>query len=347
MSTLSLPATMRAIDPAAPGGPDMLAVVERPVPVPGPGEVLIRVHAAGVNRPDVLQRRGHYPPPAGAPSILGLEAAGEVVALGEDVAGMAGMAGVAGVAGMAIGDAVTALVAGGAYADYVVAPAGQCLPVPPGMRFAEAATLPETWFTVWANLHDLAAAQPGEWLLVHGGTSGIGTTAIDYARLFGHPIIVTCGTEAKVKAALALGATHALDYTDGDFAREVREITGGRGVDVVLDMVGGDYIPQNMACLADDGRHVSIAFQKGQRPEIDLMLVMRRRLRLTGSALRPRSLTDKRAIRDALADQVWPHFRDGSLKAHLFREFPLEQADDAHRLMESGGHIGKIALNLV
>lgn len=331
----AIPATMRAIDPAAPGGPDTLAIVERPTPAPGPGELLIRVHAAGVNRPDVLQRRGHYPPPPGVTSILGLEAAGEVVALGD------------GVTSHTVGDAVTALVAGGAYADYVAVPAAQCLPVPPGMRFAEAATLPETWFTVWANLHDLAAVKAGEWLLVHGGTSGIGATAIDYARLFGNKIIVTCGTPAKVKAALALGATHALDYTDGDFAREVRDFTGGRGVDVVLDMVGGDYVPQNMACLADDGRHVTIAFQKGQRTEIDLMLLMRRRLRLTGSALRPRTIAEKGAIRDALAQQLWPHFADGSLKAHLFREFPLEQAADAHRLMEAGGHIGKIALTLV
>lgn len=329
-----IPAVMRAVDPARPGGPEILAAEQRPTPAPGPGEVLIRVHAAGVNRPDVLQRFGVYPPPPGAPSILGLEAAGEVVAVGE------------GVTTQQPGDAVTALVAGGAYADYVAAPAAQCLPVPPGMRFAEAATLPETWFTVWANLNDLAGIQPGEWLLVHGGTSGIGVTAIDFARLRGNPIVVTCGTDAKVKAALERGATHALNYNDGDFAREVRDFTGGVGVNVVLDMVGGDYIPQNLACLAEGGRHVSIAFQKGQRAEIDISFLMRRRLHLTGSTLRARSIAEKAAIRDALLREIWPHFTDGTLSAHLFRSFPIEQAAEAHRLMESGGHVGKIALTL-
>ncbi|MGL6042950.1 MAG: NAD(P)H-quinone oxidoreductase [Sandaracinobacteroides sp.] len=330
-----LPPTMRAIDPAEAGGPDVLQLVERPLPVPGPGEVLIRVHAAGVNRPDVLQRMGLYPMPPGAPTIMGLEAAGEVVALGD------------GAAGIAIGDPVAALVAGGAYADYVAAPAVQCLPVPPGMRFAEAATLPETWFTVWANLHDLANAQAGETLLVHGGTSGIGVTAIDFARVRGMQIIVTCGTDTKCEAALALGATHALNYNDGDFAPIVRELTGGRGVDVVLDMVGGEYFPRNLASLRDGGRHVSIAFQKGNRLELDVAFLMRRRLHVTGSLLRPRSVAEKGAIAAALAREIWPHFSDGTLKSHLFREFPLNQADDAHRLMESGGHVGKIALSLI
>lgn len=326
---------MRAIDPAQPGGPDVLVVVERPVPEPGPGEVLIRVHAAGVNRPDVLQRLGRYPLPPGASSILGLEAAGEVVALGE------------GVSDLAVGDPVTALVAGGAYAEYVAAPAGQCLPVPPGMRFAEAATLPETWFTVWANLTDLALAQPGETLLVHGGTSGIGTTAIDYARVRGMTVIVTCGTDAKCKGALDLGAHHAINYNDGDFAPIVRELTGGRGVDIVLDMVGGEYFPRNLASLRDGGRHVSIAFQKGNRLELDIAFLMRKRLHVTGSLLRPRSVAEKAAIAEALKREVWPLFADGTLKAHLFKEFPLEQADDAHRLMEAGGHVGKIALTLI
>lgn len=329
-----LPRTMRAIDPASPGGPDVLAVVERPVPAPGPGEVLIRVHAAGVNRPDVLQRLGIYPMPPGAPSILGLEAAGEVVALGE------------GVSRLRLGDPVTALVAGGAYADYVAAPEVQCLPVPPGLRFVEAATLPETWFTVWANLHDLAGAKPGERLLVHGGTSGIGVTAIDYARLRGLEIIVTCGTDAKCAAAKALGATHALNYNDGDFAPKVRELTGGEGVDIVLDMVGGEYFPRNLASLKPGGRHVSIAFQKGNRLELDIAFVMRRRLTVTGSLLRPRTVAEKGAIAHALRAEVWPHFADGTLKPHLDRSFPLERADEAHRLMESGGHVGKIALTL-
>lgn len=331
---MTIPAVMRAIDPAQPGGPDVLQIVERPVPTPAPGEVLIRVHAAGVNRPDVLQRMGLYPMPPGAPTIMGLEAAGEIVALGE------------GVTTLAVGDPVTALVAGGAYADYVAAPAVQCLPVPPGMRFAEAATLPETWFTVWANLAELATCKAGESLLVHGGTSGIGVTAIDFARLFGLTIIVTCGTDAKCTAALELGATHAINYRDGDFAPKVRELTGGQGVDVVLDMVGGEYFPRNLVALREGGRHVSIAFQKGNRLELDVAFLMRRRLHVTGSLLRPRSVAEKGALAQALATNVWPHFADGTLKSHLFREFPLDQADDAHRLMESGGHIGKIALTL-
>jgi putative PIG3 family NAD(P)H quinone oxidoreductase len=329
-----LPETMRAIDPAEAGGPDVLQVVERRVPQPGPGEVLIRVHAAGVNRPDILQRMGLYPMPPGAPTIMGLEAAGEIVALGE------------GVTSVGLGDPVTALVSGGAYADYVAAPAVQCLPVPPGMRFVEAATLPETWFTVWANLNDLAAAQPGETLLVHGGTSGIGVTAIDFARVRGMKIIVTCGTDAKCEAALNLGATHAINYRDGDFAPIVRELTGGRGVDVVLDMVGGEYFPRNLAALRDGGRHVSIAFQKGNRLELDVAFLMRKRLHVTGSLLRPRSVAEKGEIAAALAAEIWPHFADGTLKSHLFKAFPLDQADDAHRLMEAGGHVGKIALTL-
>ncbi|MFN7399964.1 MAG: NAD(P)H-quinone oxidoreductase [Sandaracinobacter sp.] len=331
---MTIPAVMHAIDPAQPGGPDVLQIVERPVPTPAAGEVLIRVHAAGVNRPDILQRMGLYPMPPGAPTIMGLEAAGDVVALGE------------GVTTLSVGDPVTALVAGGAYAEYVAAPAVQCLPVPPGMRFAEAATLPETWFTVWANLADLATCKAGETLLVHGGTSGIGVTAIDFARLFGLTIIVTCGTDAKCTAALELGATHAINYRDGDFAPKVRELTGGQGVDVVLDMVGGEYFPRNLASLREGGRHVSIAFQKGNRLELDIAFLMRRRLHVTGSLLRPRSVAEKGALADSLKTHVWPHFADGTLKSHLFREFPLDQADDAHRLMESGGHIGKIALTL-
>jgi putative PIG3 family NAD(P)H quinone oxidoreductase len=331
---MTLPTHMRAIDPAAPGGPDVLTVVERPVPTPAAGEVLIRVHAAGVNRPDILQRLGLYPMPPGAPTVMGLEAAGEVVALGE------------GVTDLQIGDPVTALVIGGAYADYVTAPAVQCLPVPPGMRFEEAATLPETWFTVWTNLTDSGQAKPGDKLLVHGGTSGIGVTAIDYARVRGQEIIVTCGSDAKCAAAKALGATHALNYNNGDFAPKVRELTGGRGVDIVLDMVGGEYFPRNLASLAEGGRHVSIAFQKGNRLELDVAFLMRRRLVVTGSLLRPRSVAEKGAIASALATDIWPLFAEGRLKLHLFATFPLEAADEAHRMMEQGRHIGKIALTL-
>lgn len=327
-----IPAVMRAIDPPGPGGPEVLELHERPVPTPGPGEVLISVHAAGVNRPDILQRLGLYPMPPGAPSIPGLEVAGEVVALGE------------GVTRLRVGDPVTALVLGGGYAEYAVAPEGTCLPVPPGMRFAEAAGLPETYFTVWANLFGLGQAKAGDWVLVHGGTSGIGTTAIDLARLFDLRIIVTCGSEAKCAAARTVGATHAIDYNARDFAAEVRELTGGRGVDVVLDMVGGDYVPRNLVCLAEGGRHVSIAFQRGARAEVDIGLVMRRRLVLTGSMLRPRDVAFKAKVAQELLEKVWPAFADGRLKARLDKTFPLAEAAAAHRYMESGLHVGKIVL---
>lgn len=330
----SLPRRMRAIDPPAPGGPEVLQVRELPVPVPAAGEVLIRVHAAGVNRPDVLQRMGHYPVPPGAPTTLGLEAAGEIVALGGDCRDWQ------------VGDRVTALVAGGAYADYLVAPAGQCLPVPASLGFAEAAVLPETWFTVWVNLVTLANARAGETILIHGGTSGIGTTAIDFARVRGLRSIVTCGTDAKCAAARELGADHAINYRTADFVAACAAITNGQGVGIVLDMVGGDYFGRNLACLAADGRHVSIAFQRGARVELPLAVLMRKRLRLMGSMLRSRSVAAKTALADALRREIWPLFADGTLRPHLHRSFPLAQAADAHRLMEAGGHIGKIALRL-
>ena len=329
---MRVPDTMPAIDPEQPGGPEILQLTTRPVPRPAAGEVLIEVHAAGVNRADILQRQGRYPVPPGSSAILGLEAAGTIAAIGEDVTGFA------------IGDKVTALVAGGAYAGYLTAPACQCLPVPAGMPFAAAATLPETWFTVWSNLHDLAGAKAGETLLVHGGTSGIGTTAIDYARLFGLSILVTCGSDGKCEAARRLGAALAINYSCEDFVARILEHTNGRGVDLVLDMVGGDYLRRNMLAMAVGGRHVSIAFQNGHRPELDLMLLARKRLFLTGSLLRPRGLAEKTAIRDALLRHVWPHFADGMLRSHLFQSFPLEKAADAHRLLEAGGHIGKLAL---
>jgi putative PIG3 family NAD(P)H quinone oxidoreductase len=328
----TIPTGMRAIDPEATGGPEVLALVERAVPAPGPGEVLIRVHAAGVNRPDVLQRLGLYPMPPGITTIPGLEAAGEVVALGE------------GVRRWKPGDPVTALLVGGGYAEYAVAPEGQCLPVPAGMRFEEAAVLPETYFTVWSNLVDLAGARPGDWVLVHGGTSGIGVTAIDLGRLLDLKVIVTCGSDRKCVAAADAGAAYAIDYNDRDFAAEVREVTGGRGVDIVLDMVGGDYVPRNLVCLAEGGRHVSIAFQRGSRSDIDLALVMRRRLHLTGSMLRPRDVAFKAAVARALEEQVWPAFADGTLKARIDKRFPLAEAAAAHRHMEAGAHVGKIVL---
>lgn len=330
----SIPDTMTAIDPAAPGGPDVLVPVVRPVPQPGPGEVLVRVHAAGVNRPDVLQRLGLYPMPPGTPTIMGLEIAGEIAAVGPDTPRWQ------------IGDKVCALVAGGGYAQYCVAPAGQCLPVPAGLSFADAAGLPETYFTVWSNLFQRGSAKAGESVLVHGGTSGIGVTAILLAKAFDLSVIVTAGSDDKCAAALALGADHAINYKSQDFAAEVATLTAGRGVDIVLDMVGGDYIPKNIASLADDGRHVSIAFQRGPRAEVDFTAVMRKRLVITGSMLRPRPIAFKAAIAAELEAKVWPLFADGRLSAITDCVLPLAQAADAHRRMEAGSHVGKIVLSV-
>ncbi|MGI4878100.1 MAG: NAD(P)H-quinone oxidoreductase [Janthinobacterium lividum] len=323
---------MTAIDPDRPGGPEVLVAVTRPVPRPGDGEVLIRVHAAGVNRPDVLQRMGNYPMPPGAPTIMGLEVAGEVVV----AAGR-----------WQVGDRVCALVAGGGYAEYCAAPAGQCLPLPPGIDFIGAAGLPETYFTVWSNLFDRGRAVAGETVLVHGGTSGIGSTAILLAKAFGLRVIVTAGSAAKCAAARDIGADHAIDYRANDFVADVAAITGGKGVDVVLDMVGGDYIPRNLASLGDDGRHVSIAFQRGARAEVDFTTVVRRRLSLTGSMLRPRAVAFKAAIAAALEREAWPRFADGTLHPVADRTFALADAADAHRRMEAGDHVGKIVLRVV
>jgi putative PIG3 family NAD(P)H quinone oxidoreductase len=268
---------MKAIDPAEPGGPEVLMAVERPVPNPGPGELLIRVAAAGVNRPDVMQRKGLYPPPPGAPSIPGLEIAGTVSALGE------------GVDPALLGQPMCALVSGGGYAEYCLAPAGQCLPVPQSLSMVEAAAIPETLFTVWTNLFERAFAAEGDMVLVHGGTSGIGTMAILLGKLFGLHLIVTAGSDEKCRAALDLGAAHAINYKSADFVEEVKRITDGRGVQIVLDMVGGDYLPRNLDCLAEEGRHVSIAVQRGAKAEIPIWKIMQKRLTLTGSTLRGRS----------------------------------------------------------
>ena len=322
---------MTAIDPEKPGGPEVLVATQRPVPTAGPGEVLIRVAAAGVNRPDVLQRMGLYPMPPGAPTIMGLEVAGEVVV---------------GSGRWQVGDKVCALVAGGGYAEYCVAPADQCLPVPEGLSVADAAGLPETYFTVWSNLFDRGRAAAGETVLVHGGTSGIGVTAILLAKARGLTVIVTAGSAAKCEAALALGADHAIDYKAQDFVAEVARITGGKGVDVVLDMVGGDYIPRNVACLADDGRHVSIALQRGAKAEVNFIDVMRKRLTISGSMLRPRPVAFKAAIAAALEAEVWPLFANGKLKAVTDKVFALADAADAHRRMEAGDHVGKILLRV-
>ena len=330
----AIPETMRAIDPEAPGGPEVLTVVERPVPRPGAGEVLIRVFAAGVNRPDVVQRMGAYPPPPGAPTIMGLEVSGEIVAVGDDVGPEQ------------IGQAVCALIAGGGYADYAVAPAGQCLPVPEALTMIEAAAIPETLFTVWTNLFERAYATEGDAVLVHGGTSGIGTMAIALGQLFGLTVIVTTGSQEKCARALELGAAHAIDYKVEDFVARVKEITGGKGVAAVLDMVGGDYVPRNLQCLAEDGRHVSIAVQRGAKAEVPLFDIMRRRLTLTGSTLRARDAGFKALVADELARTVWPHVEAGKLKPVIDRTFPLEQAADAHRRMEAGEHVGKIVLTV-
>jgi len=330
----SVPETMIAIDPDETGGPDVLKPVRRPVPRPGAGEVLIRVAAAGVNRPDVMQRKGLYPPPPGAPSIPGLEIAGEVAATGE------------GADDALIGQPVCALVAGGGYAEYCVAPAGQCLPVPGALSMAEAAAMPETLFTVWTNLYERAYAVEGDTVLVHGGTSGIGTMAILLGRLFGVRTIVTAGSESKCRAAVRIGADHAINYKERDFVEEVKAITGGRGVQAVLDMVGGDYLPRNLACLAEDGRHVSIAVQRGAKAEIPIFDIMRRRLTITGSTLRGRPVEFKSLVADELMRTVWPFVGEGRLKPVIDSTFPLAEAAAAHARMEAGDHIGKIVLEM-
>ena len=323
---------MIAIDPDGAGGPKLLVPVERPVPVPKPGELLIRVEAAGVNRPDVLQRLGHYPPPPGAPSIPGLEIAGTVAATGE------------GGDAPRMGTRVCALVAGGGYAEYCVAPAGQCLPVPGAFSMVEAAALPETFFTVWANLFQRGKAKRGETILVHGGTSGIGTASILLGQAFGLELIVTAGSPEKCARALEIGAAHAIDYRNGDFVEEVKRITGGAGVAIVLDMIGGDYLERNLACLADEGRHISIAAQRGPRPELPIFEMMRRRLTLTGSTLRARSPAFKASLAEELRREVWPHLESGRMRPIIDSVFPLEAAADAHRRMEASEHVGKIVL---
>ncbi|MGN6821069.1 MAG: NAD(P)H-quinone oxidoreductase [Sphingomonas sp.] len=330
----AIPTVMRAIDPEQPGGPEVLRVVERPVPVPGEGEVLIQVAAAGINRPEVMQRQGLYPPPPGAPSIPGLEVAGMIVATGP------------GTERDLVGQPVCALVAGGGYAQYAVAPYGQCLPVPEALSMVEAAAMPETLFTVWTNLFERGYAAEGDTVLVHGGTSGIGTMAIRLCNTFGVTVIVTAGSDAKCEAARKVGADRAINYRTEDFVERVKAITGGKGVAVVLDMVGGDYVPRNLQCLGEDGRHVSIAVQGGAQATVPLFEIMRRRLILTGSTLRPRSVEFKTAVADELARTVWPHVAAGTLKPVVDTVFAFDQAPDAHRLMESGDHVGKIVLNI-
>jgi putative PIG3 family NAD(P)H quinone oxidoreductase len=327
-----IPVKMTAIDPDMAGGPEVLVPVERPTPTPGEGEVLIRVAAAGVNRPDVMQRRGLYPPPPGAPSIPGLEIAGEIVAVG------------AGVGPEMLGQPVCALIGGGGYAQYAIAVADHCLPVPHGLSMVQAAALPETLFTVWTNVFERAYARDGETLLVHGGTSGIGTTAIALGQIFGLTVIVTAGSDEKCAAAEKLGAAKAINYRTQDFVEAVKDFTGGKGIDIVLDMVGGDYLPRNLQCLAEDGRHVSIAVQRGAKAEIPIWEIMRRRLTLTGSTLRGRDRAFKAMVADELSRIVWPHVEEGKLRPVIDRSFPLAEVAEAHRRMEAGDHVGKIVL---
>ncbi len=305
----------------------------RLVPVPGDGEVLVRVHAAGVNRPDVLQRKGGYAPPPGASDIPGLEIAGDIVAVAD------------GVQGWKIGDEVCALVAGGGYAEYCTAPAPQCLPVPAGLDMIEAAALPETFFTVWSNVFDRGGLVSGETLLVHGGSSGIGTTAIQIAHHLGARVIVTAGTDEKCGACEVLGADLAINYREQDFVAAVKEFTGGKGVDVVLDMVGGDYVQRNFEALAPDGRLINIAFLNGSKVEINLLPVMLKRLTLSGSTLRPRTVEFKAAIAEKLKHRIWPLIEAGKIAPFIHATFPLADAAAAHALMESGEHIGKIVLH--
>lgn len=327
---------MKAIEIAGPGGPEVLRLTERPMPAAGAGEVLIKVAASGVNRPDVLQRKGLYPVPQGASDLPGLEVAGTIVE---------GDAAALNAAGLAVGDRVCALVSGGGYAEYCVAPVGQCLPSPAGLTDIEAASLPETFFTVWSNVFDRARLQPGETLLVQGGSSGIGVTAIQMAKAYGATVIVTVGSDAKAAACKALGADHAINYKTHDFAAEVLRITGKAGVNVILDMVAGSYVERELTCLAADGRLVIIAVQGGTEAKVDAGLVLRHRLTITGSTLRPRSVAFKSAIAAALKKSVWPWLESGKVKPVIHQVFPAAEAARAHELMESNRHIGKLVLS--
>ena len=323
---------MLAIEIREPGEPDVLVPVERPTPVPAAGEVLIRVAAAGVNRPDVFQRRGRYAPPPGASDIPGLEVSGVIETVAPDVTDWRA------------GDAVCALVTGGGYAEYCVAPAPQCLPIPRGMDLVTAAAIPETFFTVWTNVFQRGRLQPGESLLVHGGSSGIGTTAIQLAKARGSRVFATAGSAGKCAACERLGAERCINYRDGDFVAAVRGLTAGRGVDVILDMVGGDYFARNLEALAVEGRLVEIATLQGVKAEVNIQTIMGRRLTITGSTLRPRPVADKAAIADELRREVWPLLESGAVKPVVHATFPLRDAAEAHRVMESSVHVGKLLL---
>ncbi|OFW04797.1 MAG: NAD(P)H-quinone oxidoreductase [Acidobacteria bacterium RIFCSPLOWO2_02_FULL_67_36] len=325
---------MIAIEIAQPGGPEVLRPVERPVPVPGDGEVLVRVEAAGVNRPDVMQRMGKYPPPPGASDVPGLEIAGTIAALGP----------AANEGRWRVSDRVCALVAGGGYAEYCVVPSAQCLPIPAGLSMRQAAAVPETFFTVWTNLFQRAGLREGETVLVHGGTSGIGTTAIQLARAFGGEVYATAGTDAKCAACVRLGAKRAINYREEDFVEAIRAATAGRGVDVILDIIGGDYLPRNIDALAMNGRLVQIGLIGGARAAFNLTPVLQRRLTITGSTLRARTVEEKGALAREVETHVWPLLAHGTVAPVIDRTFPLARAADAHRRIESGEHVGKIVL---
>src|SRR4051812_1429545 len=325
---------MRAVEVSKPGGPEVLKLAERPIPSPKPSEILVKVAAAGVNRPDVLQRMGLYAVPPDASDLPGLEIAGEVVALGAQVKNTK------------VGDKVCALVHGGGYAEYCATPEVTALPIPKGLSLVEAAALPETCFTVWGNVYDRAKLAPGETLLVQGGSSGIGTTAIQMARATGNRVFATAGSDEKCAACVRLGAEKAINYRTQDFLAEVKAATGGKGVNVILDMVGGDYVPKELKCLADDGRLVFIAFLRGPKTELDINELMRRRLSVTGSTLRPRTVEFKAYLAKNLREKIWPLIDAGKIKPEIYKTFPLAQAADAHRLMETSQHIGKIVLTV-
>lgn len=331
---MTLPEIMNCIEIPEPGGPEALKTTTRPIPSPTPSEVLIRVEVAGINRPDCIQRQGNYAPPPGTTDIPGLEVSGEIVAVGADVKDWS------------VGDKVAALVAGGGYAEYVAAPYQQCLPIPDGLSMIEAAALPETFFTVWTNVFERGALKKGQTLMIHGGSSGIGTTAIQIASQMGARVIVTAGNADKCQACAGLGAERTVNYHEEDFVEAAREFGGGKGVDVILDMVGGDYIAKSIKSLAPDGRLVQIAFLQGAKAEINFMSVMLKRLTLTGSTLRPQSIERKGEIAAALIENVWPLISSGKIKPVIYKTFALNQVAEGHALMESSQHIGKIMLKI-
>jgi putative PIG3 family NAD(P)H quinone oxidoreductase len=331
---MALPREMTVVEIAAPGGPEQLKTAVRPIPQPGEGEVLVRVGAAGVNRPDVMQRQGRYPPPPGASDLPGMEIAGEIVALGAKVSGLS------------VGDKITSLLPGGGYAAYAVAAAPLCMPIPTGLSMVEAAAIPETYLTVWTNLFERGGCKSGDTVLIHGGTSGIGTTAIQLAKAWGARVYATAGTEKKARACEALGAVRGIDYKTEDFVEVMRAETKGQGVDITLDMVAGSYVQRNLDIAAVEGRVVTISLLGGSRAEINMGMVLTKRLTLTGSTLRSRSVAQKAAVADAVRKNVWPLLAAGKVRPVIFATFPLAEASEAHRLMETSNHIGKIVLTI-